>query len=126
MVRECIAFDAADQSDANGLVRLRENYIPYIDLAKVFGTADYDRPFPQVVVIEYEGGIIGFLVDRVIGHCQTVIKPLGKGVRNAAMFSGASILGDGSIALILDVNQIIVLAGQDHAEGGGGTAILNA
>ena len=95
MVRECIAFDAADQSDANGLVRLRENYIPYIDLAKVFGTADYDRPFPQVVVIEYEGGIIGFLVDRVIGHCQTVIKPLGKGVRNAAMFSGASILGDG-------------------------------
>ena len=126
MVRECIAFDAADQSDANGLVRLRENYIPYIDLAKVFGTADYDRPFPQVVVIEYEGGIIGFLVDRVIGHCQTVIKPLGKGVRNAAMFSGASILGDGSIALILDVNQIIVLAGQDHAEGGGGAAIHNA
>ena len=107
MVRECIAFDAADQSDANGLVRLRENYIPYIDLAKVFGTADYDRPFPQVVVIEYEGGIIGFLVDRVIGHCQTVIKPLGKGVRNAEMFSGASILGDGSIALILDVNQVV-------------------
>jgi two-component system chemotaxis sensor kinase CheA len=63
--------------------------------------------FPQVVVAEVEGNTIGFLVDRVIGHCQTVIKPLGRGVKNAEMFSGASILGDGSIALIVDINKII-------------------
>ena len=108
LVRECIAYEkTADSKEFNGLVRIRDTYIPFVDLGSVFGFEGGNSPYPQIVVTEHEGNTIGFLVDRVVGHCQTVIKPLGKGVRNADMFSGAAILGDGSIALILDVNSII-------------------
>jgi len=108
LVRECIAFDdKADEISVNRLVRIRDSYVPFVNLRNTFSVSDSASPYPQIVVTEYEGNTIGFLVDKVIGHCQTVIKPLGKGVKNAVMFSGASILGDGSIALILDLQQII-------------------
>ncbi|MGL4370428.1 MAG: chemotaxis protein CheA, partial [Spirochaetota bacterium] len=107
-VRECIAFDKAEAAtEINGLVRIRDDYIPYVNLRQAFAVDGNPCDYPQIVVTEQDGNAVGFLVDRVIGHCQTVIKPLGKGIRNAEMFSGASILGDGSIALILDVHQII-------------------
>ncbi|MGL4370864.1 MAG: chemotaxis protein CheA [Spirochaetota bacterium] len=107
-VKECIAFEESNAaSEINGLIRIRENYIPYVNMRKIFGINGAPCSYPQIVVTEQEGNAVGFLVDRVIGHCQTVIKPLGKGIRDAAMFSGAAILGDGSIALILDLARII-------------------
>ncbi|HOF32858.1 MAG TPA: chemotaxis protein CheA [Spirochaetota bacterium] len=107
-VRECIAYNASEESsEIQGLVRIREDYIPFIDMRRLFGVDGEPRLYPQIVVAEIEGTQIGFLVDKVVGHCQTVIKPLGKGVKQADMFSGASILGDGSIALVLDINHLI-------------------
>ncbi len=107
-VRECIAYNAVEESsEIQGLVRIREDYIPFIDMRRLFGVEGEQRLYPQIVVAEVEGTQIGFLVDKVVGHCQTVIKPLGKGVKQADMFSGASILGDGSIALVLDINHLI-------------------
>ncbi|HPW52333.1 MAG TPA: chemotaxis protein CheA, partial [Spirochaetota bacterium] len=107
-VRECIAYNASEESsEIQGLVRIREDYIPFIDMRRLFGVDGEPRLYPQIVVAEVEGTQIGFLVDKVVGHCQTVIKPLGKGVKQADMFSGASILGDGSIALVLDINHLI-------------------
>jgi two-component system, chemotaxis family, sensor kinase CheA len=118
LVRECLAYDGnAEGSDIQGMIRIRENYIPFINLRGAFGVIGEKCLFPQIVITEYEGNEIGFLVDRVIGHHQTVIKPLGRGVRNAEMFSGASILGDGSIALILDLNKIVSKAElSDHTK----------
>ena len=107
-VRECIAYETdSGNSEVQGMVRIRDNYIPFIDMRRLFGVDGEPRQFPQIVVAELEGTQIGFLVDKVVGHCQTVIKPLGKGVKQADMFSGASILGDGSIALVLDINHLI-------------------
>jgi two-component system chemotaxis sensor kinase CheA len=124
MVRECIAFEqGSDSKEFNGLVRLRENYIPFVDLRSVFDLSGEKCLYPQIVVTEYEGNTVGFLVDRVAGHCQTVIKPLGKGVRNAEMFSGAAILGNGSIALILDVNRIIEKAEINGVSAAGASAL---
>lgn len=108
LVRECLAYDGSgDLSGNQGMFRLRDNYVPFVDIRALFEMHGEPCNFPQIVVTEVEGNTIGFLVDKVIGHCQTVIKPLGKGVRNADMFSGATILGDGSIALIVDVNHIL-------------------
>ena len=108
LVRECVEYSKTEEhTEMQGVIRLREKIVPYIDLRAFFDIENDATTAPQIVVAEVDNLTIGLLVDRVVGHCQTVIKPLGKGVRNAEMFSGASILGDGSIALILDSNKII-------------------
>jgi len=108
IVRECLAYtDSSDTIDNRGMFRLRDKYIPFVNTRSLFGLDTGLTEHPQIVVTKVDDNEIGFLVDKVIGHCQTVIKPLGKGIHNAKMFSGATILGDGSIALIIDVNQII-------------------
>ena len=60
----------------------------------------------QVVITGSNGRRVGFVVDNVIGEYQTVIKSLGGLYRNQENISGASILGDGTVALILDVDRI--------------------
>jgi chemotaxis protein histidine kinase CheA len=52
-------------------------------------------------------GRFGFVVDKVLGNCQTVIKSLGKFYRQVQIVSGATILGNGSVALILDPDRLI-------------------
>ena len=56
----------------------------------------------QIMVVETEHGHYGFVVDQVLGDHQTVIKNLGRLYRNVQVVSGATILGDGTVALILD------------------------
>ena len=60
-----------------------------------------------MVVVKYEDVTVGLVVDMVVGEYQAVLKPLGRLYRNLDIISGATILGDGSIALVLDSNQII-------------------
>jgi len=59
------------------------------------------------VIVESNGDRVGFAVDVVIGQHQTVIKGLGKFYKDIRHMSGATILGDGTVALILDVAQIV-------------------
>ena len=61
----------------------------------------------QVVITESNGELVGLGVDRLVGQNQTVIKNLSKVYKNVEGLSGATILGDGSVALILDVVQLI-------------------
>ena len=56
------------------------------------------------------------MVDQVIGDYQTVIKPLGRLYRDIEGVSGATILGDGTVALILDVNRLALVAQRDGAQ----------
>ncbi len=58
-------------------------------------------------MVSYEDKQIGIVVDRVIGEYQAVLKPLGKHYRKIQIISGATILGDGSVALVMDTNKII-------------------
>jgi two-component system chemotaxis sensor kinase CheA len=67
-----------------------------------------DRPaIEQMVVVNIKDQHVGLLVDQVVGGNQTVIKPLGKVFKQAEGVSSATVLGDGSVALILDVEQIV-------------------
>jgi len=61
----------------------------------------------QVVITCHDGGRTGLAVDEVIGQQQTVIKGLGRLIGRVEGFSGATINGDGSMALILDVAQLV-------------------
>ena len=61
----------------------------------------------QIVIAESNGGRVGFGVDRLVGQNQTVIKTLNRIYKDVQGLSGATILGDGTVALILDVTQLI-------------------
>ncbi len=59
------------------------------------------------MVVETGEGRFGFVVDQVLGNCQTVIKNLGRFYRQVQVVSGATILGNGTVALILDPERLV-------------------
>ena len=61
----------------------------------------------EIIMVKYEDRKIGVVVDNITGEYQAVLKPLGKLYRNQDIFSGASILGDGTVALVLDTHKVI-------------------
>jgi len=107
-ILECIELTREDIERANGkhVANVRGELIPYIRLRQHF-SIDTPRPaIEQIMVVETEGGRYGFVVDRVLGDCQTVIKNLGRFYRHVQVVSGATILGDGTVALILDPERL--------------------
>jgi two-component system chemotaxis sensor kinase CheA len=108
-VRECLDFSIASDGDGEGqfVINLRGDIIPCINLRSVFGMNSNYSGTPYIVITEIDGIRYGFLVDRVVGKYQTVVKPLAKGSYNRDMIAGATILGDGSVALILDAAAIV-------------------
>jgi two-component system chemotaxis sensor kinase CheA len=97
---------------ANRVVRVREQYMPVIDLEGVF-----DVPRETVadgngimVIVEAEGGRVAVLVDELLGQQQVVVKNLESNYRKVANVSGATIMGDGRVALILDVGALVRLS----------------
>ncbi len=108
-VVECVELTGEQRKHAHGrhLIKVREEIVPYIPLREVFGI-DGDSPdIEQVVITEIGQRRVGFVVDKVIGQHQTVIKSMGQMLRNIDNISGATILGDGSVALILDVLKLV-------------------
>jgi chemotaxis protein histidine kinase CheA len=71
------------------------------------------------MLVETSEGRFGFVVDRVLGNCQTVIKSLGRFYRQVQVVSGATILGNGSVALILDPERLIQDAVREQMHGRG-------
>jgi two-component system chemotaxis sensor kinase CheA len=120
---ECVELTRQDIQDAHGnhLANVRGETIPYIRLSEHFGIR---RPAPereQIMVVETGDGHYGLAVDEVLGNHQTVIKNLGRLYRDVATVSGATILGNGTVALILDphrlVQNAIQAASQDQRSG---------
>ena len=92
---------------SNGCMQLREHVMPCIGLREVLDIVS-DPPSRQyVVVVRYEDARIGLVVDRILGETKTVIKPLGKFYQHVTTISGISILGDGSIALFLEIDKLL-------------------
>ena len=112
VVEECIELKSEDVAESNGrhIANVRGEMVPYILLRELFHMDGEPPEIEQIAIAEVEGGRIGFVVDRVIGEHQTVIKTLGKVYRDANEFSGATILADGSVALILDVHRVLQTA----------------
>jgi two-component system chemotaxis sensor kinase CheA len=106
---ECIELSHEDVERANGkhLVNVRGEVIPYIRLREYFGIRGERLKLEQIMVVESEGGRYGFVVDQVLGDCQTVIKNLGRFYRHVTVISGATILGNGTVALILDPERLV-------------------
>lgn len=91
------------------LVKVREEYMPVIELERVFEVPrnDFTNPNSIMVVIEAEGSRVAVMVDELLGQQQVVIKNLESNYRKVPNVSGATILGDGKVALILDTSGLI-------------------
>jgi two-component system, chemotaxis family, sensor kinase CheA len=89
------------------IIELNQQQFPYCYLRQEFGFNESPPENEQVIVVSYEDKQAGIVVDRVIGEYQAVLKPLGKHYRKIQIISGATILGDGSVALVMDTNKII-------------------
>jgi len=107
-VEECIELTRADteQSHGRNLVKLRGEIIPYVRLRDEFSFNGQRPEIEQIVVASLEGMRIGFVVDHVVGEHQTVIKNLGRMYQDIDGISGATILGDGRVALVLDLPKL--------------------
>jgi two-component system chemotaxis sensor kinase CheA len=106
---ECVELTRQDIAGAHGkhIANVRGEPIPYIRLSEYF-QMDTARPErEQIMVVETEHGHYGFVVDQVLGDHPTVIKNLGRLYRNVQVVSGATILGNGSVALILDPHRLV-------------------
>lgn len=106
---ECVELTRQDIEKANGkhVANIREQLVPYIRLRDFF-EIETERPErEQIMVAETEEGRYGFVVDEVLGDHQTVIKSLGRFYRQVQFVSGATILGNGTVALILDPHRLV-------------------
>jgi two-component system chemotaxis sensor kinase CheA len=109
IVEECVELTREDvkQSHGRNLAHIRGELVPYIRLRKEFTIPGEPPAIEQIVVTNNNGERIGLVVDSVIGEHQTVIKNLGKFYKDVKNISGATILGDGTVALIVDVPGLL-------------------
>ncbi|MEW6419551.1 MAG: chemotaxis protein CheA [Nitrospirota bacterium] len=108
-VEECVELTHEDVVKAHGrhLANVRGQIVPYIRLREQFKINGERPAIEQIVIVGVEGQRGGFVVDNVIGEHQTVIKNLGGMYKNTKGISGATILGDGTVALILDIPKLV-------------------
>ena len=91
------------------VVEVRDEYMPVMDLAKLFQVPrfDFEDAGNIMVVVEAEGGRVALLVDELLGQQQVVVKNLESNYRRVDDVSGATIMGDGRVALILDIGSLV-------------------
>ncbi|WP_137129558.1 chemotaxis protein CheA [Rhizobium sp. FY34] len=117
-VEECLELSIDDDMRSRGrsFISLRDSLVPFIRLRELFRTGTTPDPFQKVVVISTGAERVGLVVDQIIGDHQTVIKGMSKLHHDVATFSGATILGDGGVALILDVAHLVAAGQQQEAQ----------
>ena len=91
------------------VVKVRDEYMPVIELERVFQVPrfEFNGTSPIMVVVEADGSRVALMVDELLGQQQVVIKNLESNYRKVPNVSGATILGDGKVALILDTSGLI-------------------
>jgi two-component system chemotaxis sensor kinase CheA len=105
-VESCLDMEEVMKSGADkegDIIQYRGHFMPFFRLRPFLNYSTEPPEQEQVVVIRTEDSLYGIVVDQVMGDHQTVIKNLGKTFKDARSFSGASILGSGQVALILNV-----------------------
>jgi len=108
-VVECLEIPADEQRQSNGrgVINLRGKPLPYLRLRELFGLGGHSPQRESIVVVGQEGQQIGLVVDMLYGESQAVIKPLGRIFHTLPGISGSTILGNGRVALILDVATLL-------------------
>lgn len=116
-VEECLELSLEEDLRSRGrsMIQVRDTLVPFIRLRELFDTGTRPDPYQKIVVITTGGERVGLVVDQIIGSHQTVIKSMSVLHQDVTSFSGATILGDGGVALILDVVQLVAL-GQNREE----------
>jgi two-component system chemotaxis sensor kinase CheA len=105
LIDECLELINVQYAMGRGrnVVQVRGEAIPFIRLREVFKISGEAPELEEMVIVHARNLMVGLVVDHVLGDHQTVIKSLGKAFRNVEGISGATILGDGSVALVIDV-----------------------
>lgn len=115
-VDECIEL-TAEQRGRDGqqdIINNRGEVLPFVRMRDVFGFGESDQSIEQVVVVNTPTGKVGYVVDDIVGDFQTVIKNLGKLYRDIETISGATILGDGSVAFIIDIQRLSAIVSRSR------------
>ena len=113
-----VAADVKEIAGQGQVVKIREEYLPLIPLYKIFDIKpNFTDPSQGIaVILEADGKKAALLVDGLVGQQQVVVKNLESNFRKVAGISGATILGDGGVSLILDVSALLRSSRQLNAE----------
>ena len=108
-VEECVSLNGTSPALAKErpCVSVRGELVPMISLRSLFRS---NGPLParqELLLTRHAGQRVGVAVDRLVGRVQAVIQSLGEGMHGLSRFSGATILGDGSVSLILDLSAVV-------------------
>ncbi len=118
-VDETVRIFRHETSKVEGVevIHLRGHALPIFHLSKLFSIkADENTDKVFVVIVNTEGARTGFVVDELIGQEEVVIKPLADYVQEKSGFSGATIVGDGRISLILDAHELVKMTSGRQAK----------
>ena len=117
-VEECVELSLEQDLRSSGrqLINLRGQLVPFIRLRELFATGAAPDPHQKVVVVSTGQERVGLVVDQILGDHQTVIKSLSTLHADVETFSGATILGDGGVALILDVSHLVAAGQRQDAQ----------
>jgi len=107
-VLECIEVPESEGKEKmGGMLLVRNELIPYVRLRSRFGLLGAGNGRENILVVQHDGAKAGLVVDELHGAAQAVIKPLGSFFQELPGIAGSSILGDGRVALILDVPAVL-------------------
>ncbi|MBH5388876.1 chemotaxis protein CheA [Bradyrhizobium diversitatis] len=110
-VEECVELTAEDErSRGRNFLNVRGNLVPFLRLREIMSSSGSPDKHQKTIIISTGETRVGLVADQIIGNHQTVIKSLSKLHSDVTIFSGATILGDGTAALILDVAQLVAMA----------------
>jgi two-component system chemotaxis sensor kinase CheA len=115
----CIELKREDRvtaADGRSILTYRNEILPYVGVRDLYAVPGDSPDIEQIVVVNAHEARVGFVVDQVVGDYQTVIKPLGRMFKSAEGISGATILGDGTVALIVDVNRLSMTAQREEIQ----------
>jgi two-component system chemotaxis sensor kinase CheA len=116
-VEECVELSTEEDARSRGrsFLNIRGDLVPFLRLRELFNASALADHYQKVVIVSAGEFRVGLVVDQVIGDHQTVIKSMSKLHADVEIFSGATILGDGTIALILDIGRLVE-HGRQHEE----------
>ncbi|MFT4080719.1 chemotaxis protein CheA [Rhodomicrobium sp.] len=108
-VEECVELPSTTELGGNGknFLNIRGRIVPFLRLRELFKVNAPPDLHQKVVIVSAGESRVGFVVDQIIGNSQTVIKSMSKLHSDIETFSGATILGDGTVALILDISSLV-------------------
>ena len=107
MVVECVELPKSEEGSERSYINLRGEVLPYVRLKDYFGLTGKAGKYENIVIVRYASAKIGLVVDELFGEVQTVIKSLSKAYKEIRGISGATIMGNGEVALILDIPRLI-------------------